>query len=84
MKRLSTAALATLVLLSCAACAGQEAENTTPSGEASTGLFAMDTYAEAVMYCREHGLMDGVGNNRFAPESSLTRAQLATVSPGVI
>lgn len=36
-------------------------------------------YAEAVIYCREHNLMDGTGNNRFAPESSLTRAQLATV-----
>lgn len=47
-----------------------------------TGFSDVDAsawYAEAVAYCREHGLMDGVGNNRFAPESSLTRAQLATV-----
>jgi len=36
-------------------------------------------YAEAVIYCREHNLMAGIGNNQFAPESSLTRAQLATV-----
>ena len=36
-------------------------------------------YAEAVLYCREHGLMEGVGNGRFAPESSLTRAMLVTV-----
>lgn len=36
-------------------------------------------YAEAVMYCREHGLMAGIGNSQFAPESDLTRAQLATV-----
>ena len=36
-------------------------------------------YAEAVMYCREHNLMAGIGNNQFAPENSLTRAQLATV-----
>lgn len=36
-------------------------------------------YAEAVMYCRERGLMSGIGNNQFAPESSLTRAQLAAV-----
>lgn len=36
-------------------------------------------YAEAVMYCREHGLMSGIGNRQFAPESSLTRAQLASV-----
>ncbi len=36
-------------------------------------------YAEAVIYCREHNLMAGTGNNQFAPESNLTRAQLATV-----
>lgn len=36
-------------------------------------------YAEAVIYCREHNLMAGIGNSQFAPESSLTRAQLATV-----
>lgn len=50
MKRLITAALAALLLLSCAACAGQEAENTTPSGEASAGLFAMDTYLNLTAY----------------------------------
>lgn len=36
-------------------------------------------YAEAVIYCREHNLMAGTGNNQFAPEDNLTRAQLATV-----
>ena len=47
-----------------------------------TGFSDVDAnawYAEAVMYCREHNLMAGTGNNQFAPESSLTRAQLATV-----
>lgn len=143
MKRLITAVLAVLLLVSCAACGNQE--NTAPSSEASAGLFAMDTYlnltaygksaetaleqaqnrirklerlwsvtdeqseiyaanhsggeavtvsedtacyackktgawyAEAVMYCREHGLMAGIGNNLFAPGAGLTRAQLATV-----
>lgn len=36
-------------------------------------------YAEAVVYCRESNIMDGVGNNRFDPEGSLTRAALAAV-----
>lgn len=36
-------------------------------------------YTEAVLYCREHDLMSGIGNNQFDPEGSLTRAQLATV-----
>lgn len=47
-----------------------------------TGFSDVDSdawYAEAVMYCREHNLMAGIGNQRFAPESSLTRAQLAAV-----
>ena len=47
-----------------------------------TGFSDVDAdawYAEAVMYCREHNLMAGIGNDQFAPESSLTRAQFATV-----
>lgn len=47
-----------------------------------TGFSDVDAdawYAEAVIYCREHGLMEGIGNSRFAPENSLTRAQLAMV-----
>ncbi len=47
-----------------------------------TGFSDVDAdvwYAGAVMYCREHNLMAGTGNNQFAPESNLTRAQLATV-----
>ncbi len=47
-----------------------------------TGFSDVDAnawYAEAVIYCREHNLMGGIGNHQFAPESSLTRAQLATV-----
>ncbi len=36
-------------------------------------------YAEAVAYCRENNMMDGVGHDRFDPEGSLTRAALATV-----
>lgn len=47
-----------------------------------TGFSDVDVnawYAEAVMYCREHGLMAGTSATTFAPESNLTRAQLATV-----
>lgn len=47
-----------------------------------TGFSDVDAgawYAEAVMYCREHGLMAGTSATTFAPESNLTRAQLATV-----
>ena len=47
-----------------------------------TGFSDVDAnawYAEAVMYCREHGLMHGTSSTTFEPESSLTRAMLVTV-----
>lgn len=40
---------------------------------------AASPYAEAILYCREHELMEGVGGNRFDPDGPLTRAALATV-----
>ena len=40
---------------------------------------ASNPYAEAILYCQEHTLMDGVGEGRFDPDGSLTRAALATV-----
>ena len=36
-------------------------------------------YAEAVVYCREHGLMNGMTDTTFEPESGLTRAMLVTI-----
>lgn len=37
------------------------------------------TYAAAVTWCVEQGLMNGVGNNEFDPDSTLDRSMLATV-----
>ena len=36
-------------------------------------------FAEAANALRERGIMNGVGGNRFAPNETFTRAQLATV-----
>ena len=36
-------------------------------------------YADAVVYCRENGLMNGNSATEFDPEDSLTRAMLVTV-----
>ena len=36
-------------------------------------------YAEAVEYCRQRGIMNGISDTAFAPEETLTRAMLATV-----
>lgn len=47
-----------------------------------TGFSDVDAgawYAEAAMYCREHGLMNGTSGTTFEPEASLTRAMLVTV-----
>ena len=38
-----------------------------------------DWFYDAVRYAYEHGLMDGVGDNLFAPNSDTTRAQLVTI-----
>ena len=38
-----------------------------------------DWFYDAVRYAYETGLMDGVGDNRFAPNSETTRAQLVTI-----
>ena len=47
-----------------------------------TGFSDVDAnawYADAVVYCRENGLMAGTSATTFAPESGLTRAMLAAV-----
>lgn len=44
-----------------------------------TDVDAGAPYAGAVVWCREHELMDGMGGGRFDPDGTLTRAALATV-----
>ncbi len=92
--RLAAAALGlalglALLLPACAARRGEDAgapaaPMQTPAGMAglSAGFSDVDSgawYAGAVDYMREHGLMEGVGEGRFDPEGSLTRAMLVTV-----
>lgn len=48
-------------------------------GTGYSDVDAEAAYAEAVVWCREHNLMNGVGEGRFDPEGNLTRAALATV-----
>ncbi len=74
LKRFGALFLSLVLALSLAAPAFAAVEDTGFS-DVDAGAW----YAEAVTYCREHNLMAGVGNDRFAPESDLTRAQLATV-----
>lgn len=74
LKRLAALFLTAALILSLSVTAFAAVED--------TGFSDVDAdawYAEAVMYCREHGLMAGVSDTTFAPESSLTRAMLAAV-----
>ncbi|MBQ8276498.1 MAG: S-layer homology domain-containing protein, partial [Clostridia bacterium] len=36
-------------------------------------------YHDGIHYCIEHGLMQGVGNNQFDPDSTTTRAMIVTI-----
>ena len=44
-----------------------------------TDVMEGDWFYDAVRYAYETGLMDGVGDNLFAPNSQTTRAQLVTI-----
>ena len=44
-----------------------------------TDVNETDWFRDAVQYVYDNGLMDGVGGNRFAPNSETTRAQLVTI-----
>ena len=46
---------------------------------AFTDVSAGAWYAEAVEYCRQNNLMNGVSDTAFAPEETLTRAMLVTI-----
>ena len=41
-----------------------------------------DTWDEAVFNCYRFGIVDGVGNNKFSPNNSLTREQAAKILMG--
>ena len=44
-----------------------------------TDVPADSWYADAVKYCYDNGLMDGIGGDEFAPEAVTTRAMVVTV-----
>ena len=54
-------------------------ETEAPVGEPFLDVNEGDWFYDAVAYANENGLMDGVGGNRFAPNSATTRAQLVTI-----
>ncbi|MGM9553816.1 MAG: S-layer homology domain-containing protein [Faecousia sp.] len=51
----------------------------TPSSSGFKDVSPSTWYYDAVNYAVQNGLMNGVGNNQFDPEGSMTRAMLVTV-----
>ncbi len=49
------------------------------AADSFTDVSANASYADAVNWCVDQSLMNGVGNSRFDPNGVLTRATLATV-----
>ena len=74
LKRPTAAMLVLVMVLALSATVFAAVEDT---GYSDVG--AGSPYTEAILYCREHHLMDGVGGGRFDPDGPLTRAALATV-----
>ena len=54
-------------------------EPSEPEDESYFDVSVGDWYYDAVEYVREQGLMDGVGNGRFNPDGSVSRAMVWTV-----
>ncbi len=83
-------AVCMLCILTMTSCSATEISEDETSG---TELLAAETgdaaafsdvpadawYAEAIAWCRENGIMNGTSATTFAPESTLTRSQLAAV-----
>ena len=53
--------------------------NSDASGEQFNDVSEKAWYASAVEYAVKNGLMNGVGNNKFEPETAMSRAMLVTV-----
>ena len=56
-----------------------EESTSTPASLAFTDVPADADFAPAVAWCLEQGLMNGTGETTFSPDTTLTRAMVATV-----
>ena len=67
------------VFLVCTVLLGVLCATAGASGKQFTDVSEKAWYAEAVEYAVNNGLMNGVGNNKFEPETAMSRAMLVTV-----
>lgn len=56
-----------------------ESGETVTSAQTFTDVSIFDWYNEGVMYVSENGIMNGVGGNKFEPDTKLKREMLATI-----
>ena len=54
-------------------------EDTKPSKNGFDDVASSAWYADAVQYITDKGLMNGIGDNKFSPSATTTRAMLMTV-----
>lgn len=72
MKKFLSMLLTFTMLVTLAACGA--------SGEQSGSSVDADAwYADAAVYCRDHGVMNGTSSTTFGPDTTMSRAMLATV-----
>ena len=74
LKRLSAVLTASALALALSATAFAAVEDTGFSDVAADAW-----YGEAVMYCRDNGLINGTSQTTFTPDATMTRAQLCAV-----
>lgn len=79
MNRVTPFLLAFLLTLTVCGNTAAAAGNTPEAQGHFSDIPAGATYASAVAWCVEQGLMNGVGDNKFNPTGTLDRATLATV-----
>ena len=73
VKKTLAALLAVLLLLACLPV------SVAAEGTGFTDVPANAWYADAAVYCRDHGLMNGTGDGIFSPDLPMSRGMLATV-----
>lgn len=56
-----------------------ESGESVTSAQTFTDVSIFDWYNEGVMYVSENGIMNGVGGNKFEPDTKLKREMLATI-----
>lgn len=78
-QRITGALLSAAALLSLSIPLSARAEEIVPPAQRYTDVDPLSWYSQAVEFCRDEALMNGVSENEFDPMGTMTRGMLATV-----